>query len=73
MAIQTTYSQARQNLAMLLDEVTVNKETVVIKRRRAEGVVMISETDASSLLETVHLLRSPRNAEREPPIRAISP
>jgi antitoxin YefM len=64
MAIQTTYSQARQNLARLLDEVTVNKETVVIKRRRAEGVVMISETDASSLLETVHLLRSPRNAKR---------
>jgi antitoxin YefM len=64
MAIQTTYSQARQNLAKLLDEVTVNKETVVIKRRRAEGVVMISETDASSLLETVHLLRSPRNAKR---------
>ena len=65
MAIQTTYSQARQNLAKLLDEVTVNKETVVIKRRRGgEGVVMMSETDAASLLETAHLLRSPRNAKR---------
>jgi antitoxin YefM len=64
MAIQTTYSQARQNLAKLLDDVTVNKETVLIKRRRGEGVVMMSETDASSLLETAHLLRSPRNARR---------
>ena len=64
MAIQTTYSQARQNLAKLLDEVTINKETVVIKRRRGEGVVMMSESDASSLLETAHLLRSPRNARR---------
>ena len=64
MAIQTTYSHARQNLAKLLDEVTVNKETVVIKRRRREGVVMMSESDASSLLETAHLLRSPRNAKR---------
>ena len=64
MAIQTTYSQARQNLAKLLDEVTVNKETVVIKRRRGEGVVMMSEADASSLLETAHLLRSPKNARR---------
>jgi len=64
MSIQTTYSQARQNLAKLLDEVTVNKETVVIKRRGGEGVVMMSESDAASLLETAHLLRSPRNARR---------
>jgi antitoxin YefM len=64
MAIQTTYSQARQNLAKLLDEVALNRETVVIKRRRGESVVMMSEAEAASLLETVHLLRSPRNAER---------
>jgi len=64
MAIHTTYSQARQNLAKLLDEVTKNRETVVIKRRRGESVVMMSEKDASSLIETAHLLRSPRNAAR---------
>jgi antitoxin YefM len=64
MAIQTTYSKARQNLAKLLDEVTKNQETVVIKRRRGESVVMISEKDANSLFETAHLLRSPRNAAR---------
>lgn len=64
MAIQTTYSQARQNLRALLDEVTKNRETVVIKRRRGESVVMISEEDAASLFETAHLLRSPKNAAR---------
>jgi len=64
MAIQTTYSQARQNLSKLLDEVTKNRETVVIKRRRGESVVMMSEKDATSLLEVSHLLRSPRNAAR---------
>ncbi len=64
MAIETTYSRARQNLAKLLDEVTVNKETVVIKRRRGESVVMMSQSDASSLVETAYLLRSPRNARR---------
>jgi antitoxin YefM len=64
MAIETTYSRARQNLAKLLDEVTVNKETVIIKRRRGESVVMMSQSDASSLLETAYLLRSPRNARR---------
>jgi len=64
MAIQTTYSKARQNLSKLLDEVTKNKETVVIKRRRGESVIMMSEQDATSLFETAHLLRSPRNAKR---------
>lgn len=64
MAIQTTYSKARQNLSKLLDDVTKNKETVVIKRRRGESVVMISEKDATSLFETAHLLLSSRNAIR---------
>ena len=64
MAIHTTYSRARQNLAKLLDEVTKNQETIVIKRRRGESVVMMSEKNASSLLETAYLLRSPRNANR---------
>jgi len=64
MAIHITYSKARQNLSKLLDEVTKNKETVVIKRRRGESVLMMSEKDATSLFETAHLLRSPRNAIR---------
>jgi antitoxin YefM len=64
MAVHTTYSKARQNLAKLLDEVTKNRETVVIKRRRGESVVMMSEAEAASLIETAYLLRSPRNAAR---------
>jgi len=64
MAIHTTYSKARQNLSKLLDEVTKNKETVVIKRRRGASVVMMSEADAASLFETAYLLRSPQNAKR---------
>ena len=64
MAIHTTYSKARQNLSKLLDDVTKNQETVVIKRRRGESVVMMSEKDAASLFETAYLLRSPRNAIR---------
>jgi antitoxin YefM len=64
MAIHTTYSKARQNLSKLLDDVTKNEETVVIKRRRGESVVMMSEKSATSLLETAYLFRSPRNAMR---------
>ncbi len=62
--IQTTYTNARANLAKLLDEVSNNHETIIITRRGAEDVVLISAAELSSLAETVHLLRSPKNAER---------
>lgn len=64
MTIQTTYTQARASLAKLLDEVTQNREVVIIQRRGAEDVAMVSADELSSLLETAYLLRSPKNAER---------
>ncbi len=64
MAIQTTYSQARANLASLLDEVTLNQEVVIVNRRGKEDVAMVSAAELSSLIETAHLLRSPKNARR---------
>lgn len=62
--IQTTYTQARDNLANLLDQVVVDREVVIITRRGNEDVAMIAADELSSLLETVHLLRSPKNAAR---------
>lgn len=64
MAIQTTYSNARNNLASLLSQVTDNHEVVVINRRGQEDVAMVNASELSSLLETAHLLRSPKNAAR---------
>ena len=64
MAIQTTYTQARANLAKLLDRVTQDKETVIIERRGVEKVAMISASELSSLIETAYLMRSPKNAQR---------
>ena len=64
MAIQTTYSQARANLAHLLDEVAQNQEVVIISRRGKEDVAMVSAAELTSLVETAHLLRSPKNAQR---------
>lgn len=64
MAIQTTYTNARANLARLLDRVTQDRETVIIERRGEEKVAMISASELSSLVETAHLLRSPKNAQR---------
>jgi antitoxin YefM len=64
MTVQTTYTQARANLARLLDEVTHNREVVIIHRRGEEDVALVSADELASLMETAHLLRSPRNAER---------
>jgi len=64
MTIQTTYTQARDGLAKLLDQVTHNREIVVIQRRGEEEVAMIAASELESLMETAYLLRSPANAER---------
>ena len=64
MTIQTTYTQAREGLASLLDQVTHNREVVIIKRRGEEEVALIAASELESLMETAYLLRSPANAER---------
>ena len=64
MAIQTTYSNARANFARLLDQVTEQQEIVIINRRGSEDVALVAVSELSSLLETAHLLRSPKNAQR---------
>jgi antitoxin YefM len=64
MTIQTTYTQARAELAKLLDQVTHDREIVLIQRRGEEEVAMIAASELESLLETAYLLRSPANAER---------
>jgi antitoxin YefM len=64
MSIQTTYTQARANFAELLDEVTLNQEVVIVNRRGKDDVAIVSAAELSSLIETAHLLRSPKNAQR---------
>ncbi len=60
----TTYTAARATLAALCDEVASTREPVIIRRRNAEDVALVSASELESLLETAHLLRSPKNAER---------
>lgn len=64
MAIQTTYTKARANLARLCNEVAENREIVIINRRGNEDVALVAAEELSSLIETAHLLRSPKNAQR---------
>jgi antitoxin YefM len=64
MANRTTYTQARANLASICDRVAETREPYVIERRNGENVALLSEAELNALLETAHLLRSPRNARR---------
>ena len=64
MAIETTYTRLRQDLAKTLDRVTDDREVVIVRRRGARDVALLPAAELSSLMETAYLLRSPRNAER---------
>ena len=64
MVVEITYTQARASLASLLDDVTENREVIIIKRRGGEDAALISAEELASLTETAYLLRSPANAER---------
>ncbi len=64
MPIHTTYTQARANLASLCDQVTNDREVVIIKRRKSQSVALVDAAELSGLMETAHLMRSPKNAER---------
>jgi antitoxin YefM len=64
MPIKTSYSNARAKLASLCDAATLDREVVIIHRRGAEDVALISADELSSLMETAYLLKSPKNATR---------
>ena len=59
-----TYSNARQNLASLMNDVWSNHDSYVITRKRDQSVVLMSLDDYEALEETAYLLRSPANAKR---------
>jgi len=61
---ETTYTQARERLAALMDQVTDTREPVLIRRRGHEPVALVPADELAGWLETVHLLRSPENARR---------
>lgn len=58
------YSEARKNLASIMDSICDERDIVVITRRKARPVVMMSLDDYNSIEETGYLLRSPANAQR---------
>ncbi len=62
--IAANYTEFRIGLKRFLDNVEQNNETLIIKRGTGKGAVLISLDEYNSIMETLHLLSSKKNAER---------
>jgi len=58
------FTEARRSLSSVLDRVVDDVDCTLITRRDAEDAVVMSADHFHSLMETVHLLKSPTNAAR---------
>jgi antitoxin YefM len=59
-----SYSAVRNDLAKTMDKVCNDHSPIIITRKNARSVVMMSLEDFNAIEETAYLLRSPKNAER---------
>ena len=57
-----SFSEARERFKAILDRVEADADVTLITRRHTQGAVVMSLDTYNSLIETVHLLRSPANA-----------
>lgn len=64
MAVETTYTRLRDQLASVLDRVVEDQEVVIVRRRGSRDVALIPADELAGLMETAYLLRSPKNARR---------
>lgn len=56
------FSEARNRLKSVLDQVVADADYTVISRRDADDAVVMSLDQFNGLMETVHLLKCPANA-----------
>jgi antitoxin YefM len=61
--VDTTYTHLRQNLASILHDVVDQQEVVIVRRKASRDVALVPARELAGLMETAHLLRSPRNAK----------
>jgi len=62
--IATNFSEFRTGLKGFLDSVENDHEILIIKRKSGKGTVLISLDEYNSIMETMHLLSSKKNADR---------
>jgi antitoxin YefM len=62
--MEIPFAHARAKLAALCDKVSHTRKPIIIRRRGANHVALVDGAELRGLLETAHLLRSPKNAQR---------
>ncbi len=62
--IVANFSEFRIGLKGYLDSVEDDNETLFIKRKSGKGTVLISLDEYNSIMETMHLLSTKKNADR---------
>ncbi len=61
--IAANFSEFRNNLKKFLDAVENDEETLIIKRSKGKGAVVISLVEYNSIMETMYLLGTEANAK----------
>jgi antitoxin YefM len=59
-----SYTEARNQLAALMESANEDREPVTITRNGTAAVVIVDAGEYSMMVETMHLLSSPANAQR---------
>jgi len=61
---QISYTSLRQNLSSVLNEIEDNQTIYCVTRQTHPDVIMVSRKNYESLIETLHLLSSSKNADK---------
>ncbi len=61
---ETSFSELRARLKAFCDKAVSDRLPVRVRRRNGGDLVLVAAEEFESLLETAHLLASPRNAGR---------
>lgn len=59
--LAVNYSNLRNNMKSYMDKVTDDYETMIVTRKNAKNIVMISEETYNNMLENMHLLGNQAN------------
>ena len=62
--IHVSFTDLRKRLAHFMDRAVGDRAPVLITRQGHEPVIMMAQSDYDSMMETLHLRRSPANAQR---------
>lgn len=60
-----SYNEAAENLEAMINKVVADRAPLAITLERGEGAVLVAAREWASIEETLYLLRSPKNRERQ--------